>query len=122
MVAHGDGAKLIWATEFGSPTNGAPGDGHVDEQRQSDIMVDAMTRFRDYPWSGPFFVFTIRDHGTDPRLKSDWFGLVSHDLAHEKIAFTTYRDLATGVGAAATRPTAQFPRGSRRARRGTAPR
>lgn len=107
MVRNGDGAKKIWATEFGAPTDGNAGDGHVDEQRQSDIMLDAMTSFRDDPWSGPFFVFTIRDHGTDPHKKSDWFGLVDHDLVHKKIAFTTYRDLARGAGAPATSPRAR---------------
>lgn len=110
MVRHGDGAKEIWATEFGAPTGGSAGDGHVDEQRQSDIMSDALTRFHRHAWAGPFFVFTIRDHGTNPQKKSDWFGLVSHDLAHKKIAFTTYRELANGGAASPTRAAPRFRR------------
>jgi len=96
MVQHGDGNKEIWATEFGAPTNGVAGDGHVDEQLQSDILLAGLTEFRKYAWSGPFFAFTFRDYGTNPRRKSDWFGLVSHDLRHHKIAFDTYRKAATG--------------------------
>jgi hypothetical protein len=98
MVQYGDGAKKIWATEFGSPTNGVSGDGHVTEQQQSDIMLAGMTAFQKYTWSGPFFVFTFRDYGTDTQRKADWFGLVSHDLQHKKIAFWTYEYEATGQG------------------------
>jgi polysaccharide biosynthesis protein PslG len=98
MVSHGDSAKQIWATEFGSPTNGTGNDVHVDEGTQSKIMLDGMIQWHKYPWSGPFFVFTFRDSGTDPRKKSDWFGLVSHSLAHKKIAFSTYRYEATSQG------------------------
>jgi hypothetical protein len=98
MVSHGDGGKEIWATEFGAPTNGTPTDGHVTEQQQSDMLLAAMTAFRKYPWSGPFFAFTLRDYGTNPQRKADWFGLVSHDLLHKKIAFHMYRYEATGLG------------------------
>jgi len=100
MVQHGDGGKQIWATEFGAPTNGVAGDGHVDEQLQSDILRAGLTEFHQFPWAGPFFAFTFRDYGTNPRRKADWFGLVSHDLRHHKIAFDTYRELATGRGQA----------------------
>jgi hypothetical protein len=96
MVAYGDGAKKIWATEFGSPTNGIAGDGHVDEQTQAAIMVDAMQEWQKKTYGGPFFVFQFRDNGTDPAVKNDWYGLVSHDLRTLKPAYTSYRQLATG--------------------------
>jgi polysaccharide biosynthesis protein PslG len=98
MVQHGDSAKPLWATEFGAPTNGAPGDGHVTEQQQSDILLAGMKQFRKYPWSGPFFTFTFRDYGTNTRRKADWYGLVSHSLKHKKPAFAMYRYEATGQG------------------------
>ena len=98
MVDYGDGAKQIWATEFGSPTNGNVGDGHVDEATQSSIMLDAMQQWITFPWGGPFFVFTLRDHGTNPKLKGDWFGLVSRDFGHKKPAYFTYKYEATGIG------------------------
>jgi hypothetical protein len=95
MVANGDGAKKIWATEFGSPTNGTATDGHVTEQQQAAIMVDGMQEWRKLTYGGPFFVFNFSDNGTDPAQKNDWFGLVSNDLSYHKPAYTAYRDLAT---------------------------
>jgi polysaccharide biosynthesis protein PslG len=95
MVANGDGTKQIWATEFGSPTNGKPGDGHVSEQDQAGIMVDAMKQWKKLPYTGPFFVFQFRDNGTNPNVKNDWFGVVSHDLTHLKPAYAAFKKLAT---------------------------
>jgi polysaccharide biosynthesis protein PslG len=97
MVDHGDGAKPIWATEFGSPTNGSVGDGHVDEPTQSSIMVDGMNQWVALPYTGPFFVFAFRDHGTDASKKDNWFGMVSNNFKHKKIAYFTYKSLATGT-------------------------
>jgi len=96
MIDHGDGAKPIWATEFGAPTNGKLGDGHVDEATQSSIMVDAMQQWVQLPYAGPFFVFCFRDHGTDATKKSDWFGMVSRDFTHKKVAYFAYAHLARG--------------------------
>jgi hypothetical protein len=61
-------------------------------------MLDAMQQWITFPWGGPFFVFTLRDHGTNPKLKGDWFGLVSRDFGHKKPAYFTYKYEATGVG------------------------
>ena len=95
MVDNGDGAKQIWATEFGSPTRGAVGDGHVDEATQASIMADGMQQWVALSYTGPFFVFTFRDHG-DRAVKSDSFGLVSRDFTHQKIAYGTYKTMALG--------------------------
>jgi hypothetical protein len=97
MVDHGDGSKQIWATEFGSPTNGQDGDGHVDEATQSSIMLDAMNQWVQLPYAGPFFVFSFRDHGTDPAHKDNFFGLLSQDFKHKKPAYYAYRKIATGL-------------------------
>jgi hypothetical protein len=96
MVDHGDGAKAIWATEFGAPTNGKVGDGHVDEATQSSIMVDGMQQWVQLPYGGPFFVFAFRDNGTDATKKSDWFGVVTRDFKHKKTAYFTYKTMALG--------------------------
>jgi hypothetical protein len=98
MTANGDGSKQIWATEFGAPTNGLAGDGHVTEAQQSSIMVDAMRQWVTFNYGGPFFVYEYRDYGTNPSVKSDWFGIVSNDLKHKKPAFGAYMYLATGKG------------------------
>jgi polysaccharide biosynthesis protein PslG len=98
MTNNGDGAKKIWATEFGAPTNGAGGDGHVTEAQQSSIIVDGMKQWASFSWAGPFFVYEFRDYGSDPTDKSDWFGLVSNDYKHKKPAFFAYQYYATGKG------------------------
>jgi hypothetical protein len=97
MVDHGDGNKLIWATEFGSPTGGQPDDGHVDEATQNSIMVDGMTQWAELSYAGPMFIFQFRDGGTDPNKKDDWFGLVSNNFQHQKPAYLTYRKMAFGL-------------------------
>jgi hypothetical protein len=96
MVDNGDRAEKIWATEFGSPTNGTATDGHVDEATQASIMLDAMNLWVQLKYGGPFFVYEFRDHGTDPTKKSDWFGIVSRDFTHKKIAYFTYKSTALG--------------------------
>jgi polysaccharide biosynthesis protein PslG len=97
MVDHGDGSKQIWATEFGSPTNGTSTDGHVTEDQQSSIMVDGMTSWVALPYAGPMFQFSFRDSGTDPTKKDNWFGLISNDFSHKKVAYYTYRQMALGL-------------------------
>jgi hypothetical protein len=95
MVDNGDGNKQIWATEFGAPTGGVAGDGHVDENNQAAMMVNAMKTWHDFAWAGPIFVFCFRDFGTNPANKSDWFGLVSHTFSYRKLSFYTYQWEAT---------------------------
>jgi polysaccharide biosynthesis protein PslG len=95
MVAHGDGAKQIWATEFGAPTGGVDGDGHQDENNQAAMMVDAMKHWAALPYAGPFFAFIFRDAGANPTKKSDWFGLESHNGKHKKLSYYTFQWEAT---------------------------
>jgi hypothetical protein len=96
MVDNGDGAKLIWATEFGSPTNGAPKDGHVDENNQAAMMVNALQTWQTFSYAGPFFVFELRDTGGDTKHKDNWFGMISHDGTHRKLSYYTYQYESTG--------------------------
>jgi hypothetical protein len=72
MVAHGDSAKRIWATEYGAPTYP---DGVTDQQQATEIM-QAYEIFRSTPWAGPLFVYSYRDVGTDPSNGEDFFGLL----------------------------------------------
>ena len=58
------------------------------------IMVDGMQQWVALPYAGPFFVFTFRDAGTDPGHKDDWFGLVSRDFKHKKVAYSTFQSMA----------------------------
>jgi hypothetical protein len=86
MVDNGDGAKQIWATEYGAPTNGTDG---VTEAEQAQMLDVAYRLWSTYSWTGPFCWFQYKDKGTDPTDHSDWFGLLRYDGSH-KPAYATY--------------------------------
>jgi hypothetical protein len=102
MVNNGDSQKKIWITEFGSPTGGPGAEStqtnpnldqnpyKVDEALQSKILSDATTLFKSYDWTGPFFVYSYQDAGTDQSTNENFFGLVRADGSH-KVAYSTYR-------------------------------
>jgi hypothetical protein len=82
MVSHGDGAKKIWVTEFGSPTGG--GAKSVTEAQQAQMVTDVYKLFRSYSWAGSFFAW-FKDR--DMCVTSDvllgnlecYFGLIRYD-------------------------------------------
>ncbi|AZN41325.1 sugar-binding protein [Paenibacillus albus] len=81
MSNNGDGAKQIWATEFGYPTHGP---NTVTEQQQSDYIVSALQIWSQsawQSWTGPMFLYTYRDDdggvvSNDPEQN---FGLMHYD-------------------------------------------
>ncbi|HEX7827180.1 MAG TPA: Ig-like domain-containing protein [Mycobacterium sp.] len=73
MVANGDGAKLIWATEYGQPTNF---EGGVD--RQAQFLADFLRTWREIDYAGPAYLFTTRD-GTYSDPVENSFGLYNAD-------------------------------------------
>jgi len=77
MVANGDGAKKVWATEYGAPTAGS---GAVSEARQVQMVTAAYTAFAAWPWTGPMLWYSLRDQGTDPGDREDHFGLIRRDF------------------------------------------
>ena len=74
MVTRGDGAKKIWLTEVGAPTGSASD--AVTEQRQSDIVAQSISQSQSWAWTGPLFVYSLRDIGTDPYDREQNFGLL----------------------------------------------
>jgi VCBS repeat-containing protein len=72
MVANGDGAKAIWATEYGQPA------GIVSEQSQADYIGDFLRTWRDLDYAGPTFIHTIRDY-TSSTANSSTFGVYHND-------------------------------------------
>lgn len=76
MVANGDGAKKIWASEYGVPT------AYASESVQNDMITHFVTKWRELPYAGPIFVYQLRDQQTgssDPEmtfglLHTDWSG------------------------------------------------
>ena len=93
MVAHGDGAKRIWMTEYGAPTAA----GGVDEAGQAEMLRRAVGLARGEAWAGPLFWYSFRDLGTDPGESEDWYGLLRHD-GTPKPALATFRELAAPGG------------------------
>jgi hypothetical protein len=85
MVNNGDGSKLLWATEYGAPTNG-PSDSsvpHVTEGVQAQMVDEAVRIFRSYSWSGPFLWYDYQDGGTSTVSIENFFGLVRADGSHK---------------------------------------
>ncbi|HET6735857.1 MAG TPA: hypothetical protein VFH65_24625, partial [Mycobacterium sp.] len=73
MVANGDGNKKIWATEYGQPTSS------VDETTQADYIRDFLTTWRSLPYTGPAFIYTLRDRNTGSSSDHDTLGVYRTD-------------------------------------------
>jgi beta-xylosidase len=84
MAANGDGGKKIWITEYGAPTNGPDlANNHVSEAQQAKILSDAISVFRSYSWSGPFFWYDYQDTGSSPQTSENFYGLVRADGSYK---------------------------------------
>ena len=92
MVAHGDGAKKIWGTEFGAPTNG-PAGSFVSQATQAQMIGTAFKLWSGYSWAGPLFIYQGRDQGTDTSTRENFFGFLNHD-GTPKLGFFAYRQAA----------------------------
>lgn len=82
MVAHGDSAKKIWATEFGAPTG--TNSQAVSEAGQADMVVTGWDQWSAWSFTGPIFWYAARDVGTDPLEVEDNFGLVRRDFTPKR--------------------------------------
>ncbi len=63
MVAHGDGNKKIWATELAFPTG--TDQVAVSDAAQGVLFAQSMQLWKDWSFTGPMFVFSLRDAGTN---------------------------------------------------------
>jgi hypothetical protein len=84
MTSHGDGAKEIWATEFGYPTGGSDS---VSEHQQADYADAAIDAWYANSFAGPLFWYSARDRGSDRHDREDHFGLLRND-GSRKPAYT----------------------------------
>jgi hypothetical protein len=94
MIAHGDGAKKIWATEFGAPTSG-PSGSYVSEAVQASMVTRAISEWRTYPWAGPLFFFQGRDLYPNADSRENFFGLLRYDFS-PKPAYAAYQAAVAG--------------------------
>jgi polysaccharide biosynthesis protein PslG len=73
MAAHGDSAKKIWITEFGSPTDS----GGVTDAQQGDELAQAIAFVNKTSWIGSFYIYSWED-GSD-----DGFGVLASNGAQK---------------------------------------
>lgn len=78
MVAHGGGAKKIWATEFGYPTSGAT---NLPLEVVGDRLAEGVDAWRRLDYAGPLFLYSYRDACADPGNPECNFGMVTRDFA-----------------------------------------
>jgi hypothetical protein len=90
MIAHGDGAKKIWGTEFGAPTWGPQGSSFVSLDEQARIIERAYRLWAGYRWAGPLFTYEGRDLGYQGDTNENFFGLLKFD-GTPKPAFSAFQ-------------------------------
>jgi hypothetical protein len=88
MVANGDGAKPIWITETGAPTN------TNSEAFQAQLIGQEFDLAKQTGFIGPIFVHTYRDLCTTAGDEECWYGLVRNNWSH-KPAWDTYKSKAS---------------------------
>ena len=93
MVAHGDGAKQIWGTEFGAPSSGAPG---VSAGFQAQTISRAYALWATYNWAGPLFFYEGRDNGSDQSSGWDNYGFATASFA-PKPSYFAYQSAAQAL-------------------------
>ncbi|MGH9077599.1 MAG: cellulase family glycosylhydrolase [Acidimicrobiales bacterium] len=95
MVAHNDGARKIWLTEYGAPT-GTSSEA-VTEAMQGAMITQAYTAAAQWPWAGPVFTYW-QDQGTDPNNWYDNVGIVRSDGSPKKAYFAFETAIGSPVG------------------------
>ncbi len=79
MKANGDGNKKIWITEYGAPTGGPDSNWYISEEKQAQMVEDALSLYKTYDWVGPFFWYTYIDSGKEPTSNENFFGFIRFD-------------------------------------------
>lgn len=93
MIANGDGAKQIWITELGAPTQG--GATPVTQETQALILQQAVNFGKTYDWlGGPVMWYSYQDKGTSATDPESWFGLVGPN-GEKKAAYYAFQNLGT---------------------------
>jgi hypothetical protein len=77
MRYFGDGARDVWGTELGFPTGTSSR--AVSEQRQADHLVAAIKQWRKWSFTGPLFLFTLRDSSQNKADVNDNMGMLYAD-------------------------------------------
>jgi hypothetical protein len=95
MLANGDAAKTVVATEYGAPSIG-----NISEARQSEIIVSMLRSWAPLPWAGPVYIYTDVDSNTGSSDPEANFGLMRTNLSAKPAAGAVSSLIANGVPAA----------------------
>lgn len=77
MTHRGDVDTLIWLTEYGAPTGTSSA--AVTEQQQADMLATGIQEARRRCYTGPLYLYSLRDAGVDPTDPEDNFGVLRED-------------------------------------------
>jgi hypothetical protein len=79
-VDNGDADKKIWMTEFGAPTS-EPSAAGVSQEEQAKQITDVLAKASQSGFSGPAFIYSIRDENTAIRDNDyyNWGALLTSD-------------------------------------------
>lgn len=91
MVANGDAAKLIWATEYGLPTS------VVTEQQQAEYISDILNAWKNVAYGGPLFVYSTRDLQTGSTNPENNFGVFRTDWTAKLAAAVIKQAIAANM-------------------------
>jgi hypothetical protein len=67
-------------TEVGASTDGPH---PVTEDKQAQIVEEAVQLRNSYSWAGPLFWYDYKDLGTNRATRENFFGLVRYDGSHK---------------------------------------
>lgn len=74
LADHGDGHRLIWATELGVPTVA----GGPNADQQADYVLALLGVLADVPYSGPAMIYAIRDTGRNRWIHAQNYGSLAY--------------------------------------------
>ncbi len=92
MIDNGDGAKKIWATEFGAPTSGPAA--FAAEDLQTYEIEDAIHQLARKPWLATLFIHTYKDSGTSKSNIENFFGVLRFDGSRKPAYYALKKLLA----------------------------
>jgi hypothetical protein len=91
MIANGDDAKKIWATEYGEPASSG------SEATENDFIADILLKWQELPYAGPMFIYTTRDRKTGSGQPDDTCGIYRTDWTPKTVQQTVRAGASGGI-------------------------
>jgi polysaccharide biosynthesis protein PslG len=80
MEQNGDGAKVVWTSEYGLPTS------DVSEAKQAEFIDDFLDTWSETDGTGPAFLYSLIDLNSDSTFSEDTYGLFRDDWTPKEAA------------------------------------